>query len=347
MATVTVSMLKSGERIIEDVHTPLGSLLFEKGRELTSRDIEILRAFMIRTVEIDAKQGEILSQTNAESDHGPAFVENAYIAFFREYELMYQLMKRVFTLARTGGTLPILELRTRIENMIKYIAQYHPLTFVPRNTNADYFHLHDSIMVGLTSFLLARWSGLPAKDWIPVFLAGLFHDIGYSRIDEAILKKPSRLTDREFEELKKHTVIGYYILKDAAGLNEGVKLSVLQHHERYDGSGYPLGIQADKIHVYAKIVAVSDMFHAMTTNRKYRKASSPYLVLEELFKEAFGKLDPELVHTFMMKLTQFHHGTVVKLSDNSIGEIVFTDQNNPTRPMVNVNGKIIIRFVDD
>ncbi|GJM76366.1 hypothetical protein HMSSN036_85820 [Paenibacillus macerans] len=79
----------------------------------------------------------------------------------------------------------------------------------------------------------------------------------------------------------------------------------------------------------------------MTLNRRYRKAKSPYLVLEEIRSEAFGKLDPGVVQSFVDKVTQFHNGTRVRLSDGSVGEIVFSDRNHPTRPMVSVKGEIV------
>lgn len=338
MATVAVSMLKSGERIIEDVHTELGGMLFEKNRVLSVRDLEILRAFMVRHVVIENKPVEAESEQDTQT---ASELSSDMLSFYREYEGMYKVLNRVFTLATSGGTLPILEMRNQLELLLTQIQHYNPLTFAPRRTNIQDYLFHNSILVALSSFQLARWCGFPQKDWIPIAMAGLLHDLGNTRIDETILYKPNRLTHQEYEELKKHTIIGYNILKNAAGINEGVKLCSLQHHEREDGSGYPLGVKGDKIHFYAKTIAVTDMFHAMTTHRQYKKASSPYLVLEELMKEAFGKLDPGIVQTFIQKVTQFHNGTVVRLNNNSIGEIVFTDRNNPTRPMVNVNGKII------
>ncbi|UUZ91298.1 HD-GYP domain-containing protein [Paenibacillus sp. P25] len=171
--------------------------------------------------------------------------------------------------------------------------------------------------------------------------AGPLHDIGNALVDPAILFKPNRLSSDELEEMKKHTILGYNLLKNVPAINEGIKLCALQHHEREDGSGYPLGVRSDKIHPYSKIVAVADMFHAMTSDRSHKKAASPYLVLEQIKDEAFGKMEPSLVQIFVDKVTSFHNGTLVRLSDNRIGEIVFSERSHPTRPWVNVNGKII------
>ena len=93
-------------------------------------------------------------------------------------------------------------------------------------------------------------------------------------------------------------------------------------------------------------MAIADIYHAMTLNRVYRQAASPYLVLEQITKDAFGKLDPAYVRTFVEKSTQFHQGVLVRLSDNRIGEIVFTDRNDPTRPWVSSGGMIVNLFVE-
>ncbi|MDZ7542582.1 HD domain-containing protein, partial [Clostridium perfringens] len=136
------------------------------------------------------------------------------------------------------------------------------------------------------------------------------------------------------------TQFGYEILRNTPALNDGVKLAALQHHERIDGKGYPLRISGEKIHVYAKIVAIADMFHAMTMDRVYKMAESPFIALEKLQEASFGKLAPQMVLTFIHKMMNLSQGTVVKLSDGRVGRIVFIDNQYPTRPWVSINGTI-------
>lgn len=131
------------------------------------------------------------------------------------------------------------------------------------------------------------------------------------------------------------------MLRNVTAINEGVRLTALQHHEKVDGSGYPLKLEGSQIHFYAKVVAVADIFHAMTLERAYRKAQSPYLVLEQIMTESFGKLDPVVVQTFIQKSTDLFNGTRIRLSDGRHGEIIFTDRANPTRPMIKVEGTIV------
>ncbi|CAG7654204.1 HD-GYP domain-containing protein [Paenibacillus allorhizosphaerae] len=339
MANVPVSQLKSGEKLSENVITKYNNVLLPKGKIINFRDVEILRAFLIPMVPIETKAVE----TEAVSEENKAEPQpRSVLPFYENYNKMLQLLRKVYTSTGTGGqTVPILEIRNTLEGLIRYIGHYDVLTFSPKNLQLRDFIYHKSIMVSLTSFILARWLGFSSKDLMPIALGGLLHDIGNSRVDAGILYKPSKLSEAEAEEMKKHTVIGYNILKEVPAINNGVKLCALQHHEREDGSGYPLGVSGDKIHPYSKLVAIADTFHAMTTDRFHKKKSSPYLVLEQLLNDSFGKMEPAMVQTFVNKVTAFHNGMLVMLSDNRTGEIVFSDCTNPTRPWVNVAGKII------
>ncbi|HEX7056516.1 MAG TPA: HD-GYP domain-containing protein [Bacilli bacterium] len=338
MVQLPIARVRDGDVICQDVFTKRGNLLFSKGRTITPRDIEILQAFIIPSVAID---------TDASQDHErfqdimKNTAEAAQIApFYVEYDKLVKLLKKAFP-AIAAGSFPILDIRTQLEKLLAQCQDYKILSFTPpKSAPADYFY-HKSIQVSLTAHMLGKWHGLPSKDWTQIALAGLFHDIGNVKIDPGILQKPGKLTRDEFEEVKRHTVYGYHLLRGIPGINEGVKLAALQHHEREDGSGYPLGAKSEKIHIYAKIVAIADTFHAMTGKRHYKNRISPYLVLEEIYNSSFGKLDPSLVLNFIERVTQLHNGATVRLNDNSVGEIIFTDRMNPTRPWVNVNGNII------
>ncbi|WP_419875941.1 HD-GYP domain-containing protein [Candidatus Pristimantibacillus sp. PTI5] len=342
MAAVTLSHLKLGDKIIEDVLTPLGGILFQKGKVVTPKELEILQAFLIASVEIESNQaaGKPGADTEEESAQEANLV---YVAspLHEEYDKMVIVLRQVFNSFMAGQAMPVMDIRKQLEKLLEHIKSYNLLTFVPRQFMEKDYLIHNSITCALTSYLIAQWTGFPQKDWMQIAFAGLLHDIGNVRIDKTILTKPNSLSAEEKEEMMRHTVHGYQLLKNVSALNEGVKMAALQHHEKVDGTGYPLGIDATKINPYAKIVAIADIFHAMTLNKAYRKAASPYLVLEQIQSDAFGKLDPTYVRTFVEKATQFHNGTIVKLSDERVGEIVFSDRNYPTRPWVSIEGVIV------
>ncbi|AWB42789.1 HD family phosphohydrolase [Paenibacillus sp. CAA11] len=346
MASVPISEIKPGLKVASPVHTPLGGLLMPKGKILLPRDLDILQAFLVTEVEIDGAEDKLGNKKEAakgNSSNSPVTAEPIKTAanqFQSEYDRMLNLVKSAFQ-SVLASNLPVYELRNQLELLIGQIKSYNILTFTPRAMNEYDYVYHNAILSALTSYTLAQWYGLPQKDWMQVGLAGLLHDIGNAKVDPKLLYSPLPLNSEETEEVRLHTTYGYQMLRSIAALNEGVRLAALQHHEKINGSGYPLRLTGDKIHVYAKIVAVADIFHAMTLKKRYRKAQSPYLVLEQIQSEAFGKLDPGVVQTFISKVTQLHNGMKVRLSNDAIGEIIFSDRDHPTRPMVSVQGDII------
>lgn len=348
MGMVSVPDLKPGLKVASPVHTPLGSLLLHKGKVLLPRDLDVLQAFMVEQVDIEgANKGPQASVGSNGKDSKPAASpaqnevrKSSSDLFQLEYDRMLSLVKSSFQ-SVLASNVPVFDLRNQLERLLGMLKSYNIMTFSPKNMNEYDYMYHNGILSALTSYSLAQWHGLPQKDWVQVALAGLLHDIGNAKVDPRILYSPDQLSAEDTEEVRLHTTYGYQLLRNITALNEGVRLSALQHHEKIDGSGYPLHLTGDKIHVYAKIVAVADIFHAMTLRKRYRKAQSPYVVLEEINAEAFGKLDPVIVQTFINKVTQLHNGTKVRLSTDEVGEIVFTDRNHPTRPMVSVKGEII------
>lgn len=344
MPAILIDDVTPGVRITHDVFTTQGNLLFPKGKTVMPKDIEILRAFLIeeinngKTPKEEMIASSMKSNTSNEIGATTKAVQKV-LSFEKDYEKMITLLKNVFRNVAVTE-IPILEIRIQMEKLLQYSREYNILTFYPKSIHKQDYWYHNAVLTGLTSYKISQWLGLPLNEGMQVAFAGLFHDIGNAKIDLDILQKPSKLTSSEVEEIRRHTMYGYELLKNVKGISEGVRLAALQHHEKVDGSGYPLRLQADQIHIYAKIVGVADIFHAMTLSKAYSQAQSPYLVLEQIDSEAFGKLDPKIVTTFISKVTQFHNGTMVRLNNGLIGEIIFSDRSHPTRPLVSVDSNI-------
>ena len=129
---------------------------------------------------------------------------------------------------------------------------------------------------------------------------GLLHDIGKIAINENVLNKPGKLTDNEWKEIKRHPEIGYRILSTVNDMLEMAEY-VLYHHERWDGKGYPKGLKEDEIPFVSRVIAISDAYDAMTSERSYRSALPEEVVIDELQKNAGIQFDPELVSVFIEK----------------------------------------------
>lgn len=155
--------------------------------------------------------------------------------------------------------------------------------------------LRHSFHVTVYSLAIASKLNMSAKELQQLALAALLHDIGKISIRSAVLNKPGRLTQKEYDEIKTHTVWGLRYLQSYASFPNGIQEVVVQHHERLDGSGYPYHLTADCIHPWAKIVAVSDVFDALTAKRCYKQAMSPIEALGVLQHDVDSKLDATYV----------------------------------------------------
>lgn len=200
-------------------------------------------------------------------------------------------------------------------------------------TTDEYLYTH-SINVSLLSMLIGKWLKYDYKKVKALVTAGFLHDIGKGRISQAILNKPGALTDEEFEEMKKHPAYGFQIAEKIPEINEDILKAILMHHEREDGSGYPLGLKSEQIHDFAKIVAVADMYDAMTSNRSYRTMICPFDVIETMERDNFGTLDHRVVSVFLKNIASYYMGDFVKLSNGDIGEIVYINPFNVSKPII-------------
>ncbi len=141
---------------------------------------------------------------------------------------------------------------------------------------------------------LGRELGLSDAEVKELGITGLFHDIGKIAIEESVLNKPGRLTDDEWKEIMRHPEVGYRLL-DAVQDMKDIAYYVLFHHERWDGLGYPKGVQGEEIPLQSRIVAIADAYDAMISERPYKKHVSEEEAIEELRKNAGKQFDPNIV----------------------------------------------------
>ncbi|MDI3280928.1 MAG: HD-GYP domain-containing protein [Bacillota bacterium] len=181
-------------------------------------------------------------------------------------------------------------------------------------------------------------------------VGALLHDVGKSRIAPEIINKPGRLTDAEYAEIRKHTVYGYEILVHSQDIHLLSAHVAFQHHERFNGTGYPRGLKGEEIHEYARITAVADVYDAMSTDRSYRKRHLPHEVVEFIVASSGSLFDPQVVKTFIRHVALYPVGTVVKLNTGQIGIVIKAYPDFPTRPRVRLvrdpHGQELSSYID-
>ncbi|HEX9059630.1 MAG TPA: HD domain-containing phosphohydrolase [Clostridia bacterium] len=204
----------------------------------------------------------------------------------------------------------------------------------------DQYTYSHSVNVSLLSMLLARWAKLGPGKVSEIAKAGLLHDIGKAKIDPSIINKPGKLTEAEFNEIKMHPVIAYRELQKT-DVSKNISTGVLMHHEKEDGTGYPMNAKGSQIPEYAKIITIVDIYDAMTSDRVYQKKDSPFKVLARIQSENFGKLDVKLLNLFIYNLVNYYIGEYVELNTGETGEIVYVDPANPLYPLIRVDNVIL------
>ena len=199
----------------------------------------------------------------------------------------------------------------------------------------DYTFSH-SVSTTVYSLLLAKELGY-SRSMLQKLAAGtMLHDMGKVLLDKSVLFKRDQLTPEEFEYIKQHTVFGYQALKRCTSITELSRIISLLHHERMDGSGYPRGVKAGNLHEFARIVAIADVYDALTTDRCYRKKWSNEKAVNYLIECSGSKFDTQLVAQFIQQIAIYPNGSMVRLSDMTYGVIKNQNRSMPLRPVVRV-----------
>jgi HD-GYP domain-containing protein (c-di-GMP phosphodiesterase class II) len=198
-----------------------------------------------------------------------------------------------------------------------------------------------SINVSAISFILGKWLGFNESEINLLTYSAMLHDFGKMKIDSKILNKKGKLSYSENEILKSHTIYGYDFVKAIPYLDPSVSFGVLMHHERMDGSGYPLGITGDKIHKFAKVIAIADLFDSIISNNYSSKVYSTFDALKIIHEESLKGLDTNYCNMFLNHVINYCMGENVILNDNRTCKIIQVRINDWENPILLYNGKIL------
>ncbi|MFJ8257804.1 HD-GYP domain-containing protein [Peribacillus asahii] len=193
-----------------------------------------------------------------------------------------------------------------------------------------------SLNVTLYSLALGIELKLDEKQLDLLGIGAIFHDIGKMIVPEDILRKPGKLTESEFEQVKNHSEYGFMLLKDIHTISLHVAHCAYQHHERIDGLGYPRGIKGNEIHQLAKIISVADVFDAVTSHRVYRKAMLPSEGVEVLYAGAGSQFEVGIIEAFRRAVAIYPNGLTVQLNDGRKGVISGQNIRLGDRPIVRI-----------
>lgn len=346
MKRISTTQLTPGMVTAEDVYTYTNQLLIPKGTVLSDKAITRLEFYSIINVRIDDERDKNFNSV-------PEFYEDKSYAErikaspeFLEFKARFDAEVPKFQTMLDNAAvnkMPI-NLDSLLDfalNLIYspngYLSVFDMLHNMRQYDDLTYVH---SINVALMCNVFSRWLKMSESETKMATLCGLLHDIGKVAVPEDIIKKPGKLTESEYTIVKKHTFEGYNSLKKH-NAPEHILNSALMHHERCDGSGYPFGIRDSKIDPFAKMVAIVDVYDAMTSARVYRGPMCPFKVIDIFENEGLQKYDTHYIMTFLENIVNTYMLNRVKLNDGRVGDVVFVNRASLARPTIKCANEFI------
>ncbi len=245
------------------------------------------------------------------------------------------VVKNVFNDVRMGKAIEIKDIKTQVATIVDSVFRNRDALLCLANLKDydEYTFVH-SVNVCILAVSFGRHLGLSRDQLESIGLGGLLHDIGKTHIPERILNKPGKYTEEEYTVMKRHVTLGVEILAKHENIPHEAALVTSQHHERYNGTGYPQKLYGEKISLIGQIGSISDVYEAMTYDRVYRKAASCHITLKRLYEWSDTLFSRTLIEKFIQCIGIYPFGTFVELNTSHSGIVVTVNHEALLRPMV-------------
>ncbi|MEK5230189.1 HD-GYP domain-containing protein [Lysinibacillus sp. FSL K6-0232] len=330
---VPISELGIGQVISEDIFANTQYPIIFKDTMISHVHLQVFNAFNISNVPVYKDQSETRSEKQ-ENNVAVTIIEE--IPTFRKaYNQSIEQFKKEFKNWEAGAKVDIAKARAIILPLVEMVLDDRTIIFdLNEYSNPKDYLYHHCVATGLIAAVIAQKLSYDRGTTIQVAIGGLLADCGMAKVHPRIRDKKSSLTEQEFNEIYKHPIYSHNMVKDLTILKETMKEAIFQHHERLNGSGYPKGEKIANISIFAQIIAVADVFHAMTCERVYRAKQSSFKVIEMINESEFGKFDIKVVRALIDIFADLPIGTIVELSNLERAEVMYVNKFAPTRPLI-------------
>ncbi|MDD5674961.1 MAG: HD-GYP domain-containing protein [Chitinivibrionales bacterium] len=334
---------------IEDVFNDSNVLLLSANVTVTSRgQIEHLKNQGVCSVYINTVKGKDAPPKENESpavsagDSQEMAARNRAVSYFEELERARSIHRQTIKTAkdaleaiRLGRDFSVASIEQAAEGIVESIINNPDalISLCQIKGYDEYTYVH-SVNVGVLITSLANIMSYSRQRMLEAGMGGILHDIGKMRVPEYILNKPGKFTEAEFNIMKKHPRHGLDIIENKPNIAELSKVVIIQHHERYNGSGYPLGLKAEQIKEIGLISAVADVYDALTSDRIYRAAWTPQKALALIFQGCDKEYHRGIVERFTKHLGIYPVGSFVRLVSGEMGVVVYVDKESLLAPRV-------------
>lgn len=337
--------LKPGMQLAKDVYSESMQLLIPKGVILTEKLIDRLTFYSVREAPILSPEADTAPEPSFQSfkTHAQKVRESADFLQYNNsfYESKSKLQYTLTNIVERNEQIDVDTMFQATTDILQNASTSYQVFDMLHNMrhfdDSTYAH---SLNVSIICNIMGNWMHLSEADTKVLTIAGLMHDIGKLLIPSAIITKPDKLTPEEFSVIQRHPKLGYDLLMKQ-DLDPRIAQVALCHHEKYDGSGYPMHLSGTRIPMFARIVCVVDIYEAMTADRVYRKGICPFEVIRQFEAEGFQKYDTEVLLTFLNGIINTYLHETVLLNNGEQGEIVRIHEQSLSQPMIYTGSRFI------
>lgn len=323
MRLVSVHFLQEGAVLARPVINSVGQVLLREGITLTTNYINRLKNYGFDVVFIE--------------DDRLDDVEIRIIISEETRKIAYETIKKLSNYIGDGQE-NLLEMGPVRNTVLKMINDVLYNTDIVGNLSEirgyDTYTFHHSINTTILALIMGIALGYSEQKLLELGMGVLMHDMGKIKVPDEILNKTTPLTEDEFAVIKRHTTSGYDILRKNQDISLFSAHIALQHHEKWDGGGYPRGLKGEEIHEYGRIAAIADVYEALSSKRVYRAALEPYQAYEYIMAHSGTHFEPRILNVFARNIAVYPTGCGVILNNGQQGNVIRQNPAFPNRPVV-------------
>jgi HD-GYP domain-containing protein (c-di-GMP phosphodiesterase class II) len=325
MKLIRVSALVPGMIVAKDIFDTTGLLMLNEGSILTAELITKLEYWGLEEAFIEEPSPSLKEQQEI------AITPQIKAAHERAIDLTGNLMSTPDI--KDGDSLIFKGMVGDIESQIQLNSNV-VLNLCHLKIHDNYLYSH-AVNVSIVAMIIGRELRLDDITLKNLGLAALLHDFGMTKIDKSVYDQIRKLTAEEWAEIKRHPVYGYELLSGSEDISEEVLLGIRQHHERFNGSGYPDGLSGESIHLFGRIIAVADVYDACLSLRKHRQRMTPYETLKNLLGES-RLFDIKILKALVTSMAIYPIGSFVKLNTGEVAKVIGINHGFPFRPEIRI-----------